>query len=178
MVATEAGWLILRIAYGGLFIFTAWTLATGWDWTVANTAVLFGAARAKLFSVGAIATMSIGGMLIVLGFFGRLGALMLLVFLILGTMIHVKERDQVPGLAQALRDNAKAAGHQLDGSDETTLMTLQVSAFSAHVANVYKNVCLAGIALFFILVGTGPGSLDCDALHFSNVLTACFGGRP
>lgn len=88
----------------------------------------------KILLGGAIAFLILGGLSLVLGFWGRFGALLLLVFLAAATYYFHDfwklPPDTDPG-AQRIE-----------------------------VINFFKNVALMGTMLFVIANGTGPWSLD------------------
>jgi uncharacterized membrane protein YphA (DoxX/SURF4 family) len=143
-------WLILRGVFGLFYLYTAYTLIKGFSWTVEHTQILFGK-NARLFAFGAICLMIGGGASILLGFYGRIGAALLILFTAPGTVIHFKEI----ALANNLRDKLKTV---VPPDSQQTLNELGLSAYSGHFSTALKNIVLVATAVFILLMGTGPFS--------------------
>ncbi len=153
MTRLDVAWLILRVSYGLLFLYTASTLIRGWAWTVAHTAILFGK-QSKLFATGAIVLMIGGGLSMVLGLLTPLGAIMLIAFVGPGAVIHAREQKLALTMLDQIVDSVPP-------DKQPVLREIAWSAFGAHFANVLKNLVLISVAVFFLLAGPGPCSLDC-----------------
>ncbi len=142
--------LVLRTTYGLLFLYTASTLVRDWRWTVNHTHILFGG-MAKPF--GAVFLMTSGGLSMVLGYKEYIGGLLLITFLIPGTVIHSMEMR----LALKMRDRIQNSISKEPGD---TLNELAWSAYAAHFSSALKNIVLIAVAVFFVLKGFWPGFLD------------------
>ncbi|MFM7245586.1 MAG: DoxX family protein [Planctomycetaceae bacterium] len=88
----------------------------------------------KILLGGAIAFLILGSLSIVLGFWGRFGALLLLIFLAAATYYFHDFWKLPPDTDPAVQ--------------------------RVEVINCFKNVALMGTMLFLIANGTGPWSLD------------------
>jgi uncharacterized membrane protein YphA (DoxX/SURF4 family) len=156
------GWLAVRVALGYVYLLALYknTVPAGaWKWTVDHTAYMFAkvpeprrTSLAKLFAVAGMAMMLLGGLSVLLGIEGRLGALLLLVFTVGGVYSHKREREVAMELAQKVSPLVPSAG-----KDDFT--TLQWSAFSGHYSSGLKNWALCGICVGIICWGTGPDSI-------------------
>ena len=153
MTRPEAGLLFLRVAFGAFYIYTGGTLIQGFPWTVKNTALLVGEKHAALFSVGAICLMIGGGLLIVVGLYGEVGAAMTIFFTLPGTWLHRLLRDR----SLIISDQIKK---RLQHSDDADLRELTESAWSGNHSSALKNLVLVAIAIFIMMTGTGPHSLS------------------
>jgi uncharacterized membrane protein YphA (DoxX/SURF4 family) len=149
-----AGWLALRLGVGLLFLNAAWACgknAAARQWTIEETAILFRPPLAKPFALIGIGVMGLGGLLVLLGLFGRVGGLMLAGFLVPGAVIHFRKRNEADVLAAELRP-LTTVPDRLD--------VLHVSARLGHHSSALKNLALVGVTLFMAAVGTGPWSMD------------------
>lgn len=151
--------MVLRIAYGGLFLYAGWQCvknAGARQWTVDETRLLF-KKHTRLLAMGGAGTMLIGGACVAAGVFPRIGAAGLLVFVLLGAKLHLIQRDR----AMALRDDAiaKLPTELAGGGHEPILQELAVAGSLGHFSSALKNFCLAGIALYFCIAGVGPWRL-------------------
>jgi uncharacterized membrane protein YphA (DoxX/SURF4 family) len=172
----NAAVLILRLALGALFLNAAWACgknSQARQWTESETALLF-PHNAKLFSLGGIAIMGLGGATILLGLFTRLGALGLTVFVVMGAMIHLTQSKRAFQLQQAVeRSVPDPDGKQLDTK---ALAELAVSASLAHYSSAVKNFALAGATAFLVLFGPGDWALLDISPQFG--LAGVLAGRP
>jgi len=120
---------------GRLLIVTIFVMSA-----VGNKIPQFGAVAEKMASagvpipqvmlVGAIVFLIVGGLSILLGFYARIGALLLLTFLVLATYFF----------------------HDF--------WTLEGDARQTQMIHFMKNLALMGTMLFITAVGSGPWSLD------------------
>lgn len=156
------GWLAVRIGLGYVYLLAFYknTIPAGaWKWTVDHTAYMFvkwpepqRTRLAKMFAVGGMAMMLIGGLSVLLGVESRLGALLLLVFTAGGIYSHKREREVAMEVAQKVAPLVPAAG-------KDDFSTLQWSAFSGHYSSGLKNWALCGICVGIISWGSGPQSI-------------------
>lgn len=154
MNESELAWIVFRAAYSFVFLNAAWQCGknrSGIEWTIAESRILFGDG-AKLLGPGGIVVMAGGGLSILLGLFAELGGTALALFLVMGTVIHLRQRDRASALA-------KAVAHRLGDAQLEALQQLAVSAQLGHYSSAMKNLSLAGPAFFFAIMGSGPWSL-------------------
>lgn len=148
------GWLLLRLGTGGLFVNAAW--ACGKDraalrWTRDATAVVLPRFAGPLALLG-VAVMGLGGLSVLLGAYGRVGAAALALFLPPATLIHLRSRAEATALAGRMTPDVPA-------ELRPQLAVLGASAAMAHYSSALKNVALFFVVLYFVLAGTGPYSL-------------------
>lgn len=143
------GWLILRVTYAAMYILPLKGLIKKWKGTVRATAMLF-PWQPQIFAVLACLSMTLGALSILFGFYGQLGALLLLVFNIGGAIIHFRCAEV------AIKVQPSPT---LPKETHDTLMQLKTLALIGHKPSAQKNLVLAAVALFFCLLGTGPWSL-------------------
>lgn len=144
--------LFLRIGIAFLYIYAAYMNSkdkASLKWTVDNTLPLFRNTQIaknpiliKWIAYVGILVMYVGGASILLGVESRLGAFLLFIFTIGGTIIH-----------QRLKNDAKEIA--INNPTNLQLSNMAWSAFSAHFANILKNICLVLIFIFIILNGVG-----------------------
>ena len=91
--------------------------------------------------------------LLILGLYTRLGALMLIIFLIPATRLH--------GLIMEMAANgASILSASADDKAQQSIETLRNIAMQGHQANVMKNIVL--ILVVFTILGRGAGPLSLD----------------
>jgi len=145
----DVAWLVLRFVYAWMFLYPLKSLLKDWPATVQATGLLF-PWQSGCFAVASIVVMALGALSILLGCYGQLGAAGLLVFSLGGAVIHYRLAD----LAKRARlsDQASSADRQAMGE-------LSALGVVGHVTSAEKNFVLAAVALFFLIMGTGPWSL-------------------
>ena len=161
-VANTSGWLIARITMAYVFLYAAWLNTRNrdsWNWTVGQTMLILGvfpeAKRHRAAVYCAIAGMIMmygGGVSVLFGLEGRLGALALMIFSALGMGIHRVNREQALSLGKSIGAAAPAVNDQAQN--------LAWSAFGGHLSSGLKNVTLIGTNALFLLHGTGPLSIS------------------
>jgi uncharacterized membrane protein YphA (DoxX/SURF4 family) len=109
-------------------------------------------------AAGASALLLLGGLSLMLGFYTRLGALMLLVFLVPATRIHALIMEMAANGASILSTSADEQALQ-------SIETLRNIAMQGHQANVMKNIVIAVVVFTILGCGAGPLSLDGRARH-------------
>lgn len=146
-------WILARLSVAYVFLYAAWQNtrnATAREWTVGQTALLLGfvptAQRRQVSVLCAIAGMIMmygGGISILIGLEGRIGACALIVFSAMGMGIHRANRQL------ALQSAAAIAGEAPNVKDKAE--ALGWSAYGAHLAAGLKNIALIGINALFLL---------------------------
>ena len=157
---STVSWLLVRLTVAYVFLYAAWQNtkdATAREWTIGQTALLLdfmpAAQRRQASAICALAGMIMmygGGISILIGLEGRIGACALIIFSAMGMAIHRSNRRlalqsaATIGLdAPNVKDKAEALGW---------------SAYGAHLAAGLKNISLIGInALFLFYVGDPAG---------------------
>ena len=146
----------IRIAIAFLYLYAGYMNCRNKEsiqWTIDNIKILFKNTPfqdipilAKYAAYSGIFIMFIGGMSILLGIGARLGSLLLILFTIGGTIIHYRQRNEARDMALKNTTNAE-------------LSSLAWSAFSAHFANILKNLSLILILCFICFYGVGEYKL-------------------
>lgn len=161
--------VILRIANGALYLNAAYACIKYWDsYTIQTTRVLIPDASegmVKFLSGIGCMIMAIGGLTMVTGYFVRIGGLLLVGFIIGGTIIHYRLRNQVPELRAGVVPGFKNEIMQWEMLDAAVknstpkprplamLDELTGSCYGAHNGEWIKNLVLLAISLFFVLDG-------------------------
>ncbi len=140
------GWLILRIVFAWMFLYPIITLLKTWHDTVKTTALLF-PWQPAFFTICSILIMFFGALSILVGFFAQVGAIGLCAISLGGAIIHYRLAAQAEKLSQQL---------PLSSAKEQLITLAQVG----NVTSAQKNFVLAAVAIFFILVGSGPVSIS------------------
>ena len=153
------GWIAVRGGVGFVYLFALYkntANAAARQWLVEHTAYMFPSVpeprRTRLARICAFigaAIMFIGGLTVLLGVEGRVGALLLLGFTAMGIYQHKRECDVATSLGQKLAT-------QVPDSAKADLTTLQWSGFSGNYSSGLKNWALCGICVAIFCWGTGP----------------------
>ena len=153
------GWIAVRGGIGFVYLFALYkntANAAARHWLVEHTAYMLSSVpeprRTELAQICAFigaAMMLIGGLTVLLGIEGRIGALLLLGFTAVGIYQHKRECDVAMSLGQKLTT-------QVPDSAKGDLTTLQWSGFSGNYSSGLKNWALCGICIAIFCWGTGP----------------------
>jgi len=138
--------LILRAAFSGLFLNAAYQCARFFDLTAADTSLLVGERWKRPAAAVGIGMMLLGGLSVLFNYKIRLGAGLLAVFLIGGTIIH--RRQEL--LSATLREQLRSA---TESTAWPTVDALAGLAMGGHFTSWLKNLVLLGVALYFVLNG-------------------------
>lgn len=159
MLLTLLGWLALRLGMGYVYLFAFYKNtenAAARQWLVDHTAYLFPSVPeprktqlARLFAFVGAATMLVGGLMVLLGMEGRIGALLLLVFTLGGIYQHRRECEVATALGEKL-------SREVPDSAKADVSTLQWSGFSGNYSSGLKNWALCGVCIAVFCWGTGP----------------------
>jgi uncharacterized membrane protein YphA (DoxX/SURF4 family) len=152
-IATTSGWLIVRATIAYVFLYAAWMNtrdSASRTWTIGQTELILGfvpvANRHRVAVLGAVAGMVMlygGGISILFGIEGRIGAIVLILFSAMGMQVHRVNRAQALPLANEIASTAPSV--------KDKALTLGWSAYGAHVAAGLKNISLIGINALFVL---------------------------
>ncbi len=153
------GWIGVRAGIGFVYLFAFYKNtenAAARQWLVQHTAYMLPSVPeprrtdlARIFAVLGAATMLVGGLMVLLGIEGRIGALLLLGFTAVGIYQHKRECEVATALGEKLAT-------QVPDAIKVDLSTLQWSGYSGNYSSGLKNWALCGICLAVFCWGTGP----------------------
>jgi uncharacterized membrane protein YphA (DoxX/SURF4 family) len=162
-MTSDLAWIGLRALAAWVYLWAFYRNvrdAPARAWTVSHTALMLRFLDeptrrrvAPVLATAAMGMMVFGGLSILIGFEGRLGALLLLAFTAVGYYQHRCEYQEAMAIAERLRPFVREEGLPL-------LSELQWSAYAGHYSSALKNVALIGIGLWFLLAGTGPYTIS------------------
>lgn len=144
----DIGTLILRIMFAWIFLWPAPGLIRNWPTTVQTTGLLFPKGK-TFFTLISVVGMIICALMVLIGIYGRLGAIFLFFLCIGGAIVHNKLAGIPEAAARDLPDT---------GTDEKRAAVLQQALTLNRVGNVtsaQKNLVIAGVSAYFFLSGTG-----------------------
>lgn len=146
-----AAWLILRIVYAWMFLSPLPKLLKDWEGTKDLTRLLIPVRVGITFlTIAMLCVMFFGAFAILLGIFSQLAGFALLVYCLLGVIVH----DRLAQKAQHVTLSPQASTE-----DKQKLADVIKLAAIGNFTSAHKNVVLAAVACFFMLLGTGPYSL-------------------
>lgn len=153
---TPFAWLIARAAIAHVFLYAAWMNtkdSASRESTISLTKLILGFIpeqqrhqAATLCTALGMIMMYAGGISVLLGVEGRLGALALMFVSVLGIFVH-----QAMG-AQALID---AKGIKIEPDIKERVVSLGFSAYGANAAAGIKNIIIIGVCVLFIVNAGG-----------------------
>lgn len=142
-------WIILRICYAWMFIYPMIGLCRDMKSAEATVALLF-PYFTRVFTWLMLAVMLVGGVMILIGWYAQIAGILLFFYSIFGIFIHRQLA------AQVVAHQLSAAASESDRSIFTNATTL---GYVGHITSGQKNVVIAAVALFIVLVSSGPWSL-------------------
>lgn len=151
-ILADIGLLTLRIMFAWIFLWPLPGLLKDWQTTVQTTGLLFPFGQ-RFFTTVSVIGMTLCSIMVMVGIYGRVGAVFLFFFCIGGAIVHNKLAG-IPELAarKLPSDDLKTpVGEVLDQA----LVLNRVG----NVTSAQKNLVIAGIAAFFALTGTGDLSV-------------------
>lgn len=144
--------LFLRLGIAFLYIYAAYMNSkdkVSLEWTIENTKPLFrntkidgNSTAIKFFAYFGILIMYVGGVSVLLGIEPRVGAFLLLIFTVGGTVIHWQQKNDAREVA-------------IRNSNNIEFASIAWSAYAAHFANILKNICLILVLFFICMNGAG-----------------------
>lgn len=143
-------WLILRVVYAWMFLFPLPKLISNWESTKGLTRLLIPHLATTFFTIVMLMVMFFGAISILFGVYGQLAGLALCVYCLLGAIVHYR----LGKTAQHI--------HVSNSASKQDKAKLQHAIQLATVGNIgcaLRNIVLASVACFFMLMGTGPYSL-------------------
>ncbi len=141
-------WLILRVVYAWMFLYPLKVLLSDWSGTKKTVALLipFGV---PFFAVLMVLVMIAGGLMILLGFYAQIAGFLLLCYSLFGVIVHYRLAAQASALKLV----------HADAADQAVLQQAINLALVGNITSGQKNVVLAAVGCFFMLMGSGPWSL-------------------
>lgn len=149
MTETEFAWIALRAVYAWMFLYPAVGLLRDWPTTVQTTGLLVPRGT-PVFAAASVAFMIVGGLMILLGAWGRIAGAGFFAFNLGGAVIHYRLAAQA---------GAASLSPAASDADRESLAGVAGLGTLGNVTSAEKNFVLAVLGLFFLLVGTGPLSL-------------------
>ena len=143
-------WMALRIMYAWMFLYPLKVLLSDWKTTKSTVALISPPSLVSFSSVLMVIVMISGALSILLGLYAQIGGLLLFVYCLMGAVVHYK-------LANLIKQH-----HLSPTAGVTDVSVLQAVIDMGMVGNItsaQKNFVLAAVALFFMLLGSGPMSL-------------------
>lgn len=141
---TLGAWLILRLVYAWMFLMPLPGLLKNWSATVNLTGLLLPFAK-PFFTAIYLLCMFFCALAIFFGIYAKLAAIPLFFISVFGVLIHYRLAKQAV---------------QLGGvNPNEQVQQLIALAEVGNITSGQKNIVLAAVALFFILIGSGPMSL-------------------
>ena len=145
------GWLILRVTYAWMFLYPLKGLLIDWSSTKNLTQLVIPCQKlASLLAVLMCLTMLLGALSILLGFYGQIAGLALSIYCLMGAVVHYRLATQAEKIS--LSSEASLADQQ------SLKQCIQLSVVG-NTTSAQKNLVLAAVGCFFMLMGTGPCSL-------------------
>ena len=146
--------LLIRLSVGFNYLYAAYMNtrnSMSREWTVNHTAILFQNTGidsshwiTKTSAIIGMFMMYVGSISLLFGIEPRLGALMLLVFTLLGTIIHHREK-------QIALNSSKSIVNLVPEQGKATFNEITWSAFGAHFSCVLKNIGFVGLLIWLVL---------------------------
>lgn len=144
-----AAFLVLRIIIAWLFLFPLKVLLSDWPAAV-DTVKLVAPIFPGLFAVLMVLVMIVGAVSILLGAFAQVGAALLLIYCLVGVVVHYK----LAGLATQLTLSESASK-----DDRAISQKLTALAVLGNQTSGQKNIVIAAALFFILMIGSGPFSL-------------------
>ena len=144
----DIGLLTLRIMFAWIFLWPLPGLLKDWQTTVQTTGLLFPFGQ-SFFTTVSVAGMAISSIMVMIGIYGRAGAVFLFFFCIGGAIVH----NKLAGIPEQAAK--KLSSKDLQTPTGEVLAQALVLNRVGNVTSAQKNLVIAGIAAFFALAGTG-----------------------
>jgi uncharacterized membrane protein YphA (DoxX/SURF4 family) len=143
-------WLVLRIVYAWMFISPLPALLKDWGGTKDMTRLLIPNIATTFLTIIMLCVMFFGALSILFGVLGQIAGLALCIYCLLGAVVHSR-------LARST--NAISLSSAVSIEDQQKLGKVIKLAVVGNMTSAYKNIVLAAVGFFFMLMGTGPISL-------------------
>lgn len=140
---------MMRVVLAWLFLWPLKGLVSDWAGTV-NLVKLVAPFKPAFFAVIMIFVMIFGSLSILLGIYAPIGAALLLIYSLIGFVVHYRLSQQLAAMKLT-----KAAGDK----DKTVFQNAKALGVVGHVTSAQKNIVIAAALLVIVLLGSGPMSL-------------------
>ena len=148
-MTTAIAWLVLRIVFAGFFLYPIYGFLQNWA-AAKQTALLLYPRYGDFQAILMIIVMIVISISILFGIYGHLGGLIALIYCLLGIRVH---------LALAHKLNTAQLSNQATAADQAILTEAAAIGSVGHMTSAQKNLVIAAISFFFMLLGTGPFSM-------------------
>lgn len=142
-------WLILRICFAGLFLFALKDLLKNIDASI-NLVKLIIPYKAHFFTIVMFIVMLLGALSILFGIYAQIAGFFLLFYCLCGVVVHYRLANRIATI------QLSTAPSQEDKKHLEEVVALGVVG---NQTSGQKNIVLAAVACFFMLLGSGPLSL-------------------
>ncbi len=144
-----AAWLVLRIVYALFFLYPLKDLLKDWSATK-NLVGLLIPFYQGFFSMIMVLVMIVGALSVAFGIYTQIAGILLLGYCLFGVIVHYR----LAALAKQQVMSSSASSQ-----DRTVLENTKNLAVVGNLTSGQKNVVLAAMAFFFIVIGSGPCSV-------------------
>lgn len=145
----EIAWLILRVVYAWMFLYPLVNLIPNFQASVGAVKLVI-PFMSRFFAVVMLIVMIYSGLSILVGFYAQIAGFLLLIYCLLGVVVHYRLVGKV---ARAKLSASASVEDQRCFSEVVSLGIL------GNKTSGQKNMVLAAVACFFMLLGSGPLSL-------------------
>lgn len=142
----EIAWLMLRIVFGGLFLWPIKSFLTNFNMAAKIAGYLIPVAQ-KFFAAVMIAVMFLGGLSIIVGFYAQIAGLVLMFYCLFGVVVHQRLAKRI----NELYTDMKSSPVEIQEIHEACTLGI-----IGHETSAQKNIVLAAVGLFIFLMGSGP----------------------
>lgn len=148
-------WLILRVVYAWLYLYALKSLLSDWQATENLVALVF-PFFTRFFAVVMVFVMIISAGSILIGFYAEIAGFLLFIYNIIGAVTHYK----LAKLSTSYELSANASEE-----DKKILNSAVNLGVVGNVTSAQKNFVLAAVAIFFMILGSGPLSITLPLWH-------------
>lgn len=145
-----AAFVVLRLILAWMFLYPLKAQLSDWDATV-GLVDLIAPFQPQLFAVLMVLTMIAGSLSVLFGLFAQVGAALLMIYSLIGVLVHYKLSRLVAGLR--LSASATIADQQI-------LEKAKHLGVVGNVTSAQKNIVIASALWVIVCLGSGPYSLS------------------
>ena len=148
-IMEDIAWLVLRISYAIVFLFPLKDLLKNFSASVALVKVII-PFQSQFFAVVMIVVMVLGALSVLLGIYAQIAGFFLLIYCLFGMVVHYRLAKHIA----TIQLNTAASQKDIAAFNEAATLGIV-----GHQTSGLKNIVLAAVACFFMLVGSGPLSV-------------------
>lgn len=145
----KIAWLVLRIAYAWMFLYPLTNLIPNFEATIGAVKLVV-PFMSRFFAVVMIIVMVYSGLSILFGFYAQIAGFLLLVYCLMGVVVHYRLMGKVAHATLSA---------SLSGDDQRCFSEVVSLGILGNKTSAQKNIVLAAVACFFMLLGSGPLSV-------------------